>query len=341
MSECLGWGILGTGNIAEQFAAGISASRRGRIVAVGSRRKESATVFAGRFSIPAAYPSYDALLADPSVEAVYVSLPNTLHHEWTIKSLQAGKHVLCEKPIAVSTLQAREMFDLARQTGRVLVEAFMYCAHPQTIQALQQVRGGAIGRVKLIRTSFCYRTSRIAGNIRFDPRLAGGSLMDIGCYCVSFSHLVTGEEPDRIHAVARMHPTGIDEQISAILHYPSGAIAEFTCGMTVQADNTAYICGDEGYIAIPVPWKPVPNKGQFTIARATPPRQDLAAGKPVAPPRRTIDISDSRDVYAVEADAFAACVHDGAPPFVTSEQTIGTMRTVEAIRREAGLPLEP
>lgn len=333
----LRWGILGTGNIARQFAQGLRSTDRHEIAAVGSRSRESAATFAGSFAIPAAYGSYEQLIGDRSVDAIYLSLPNALHHEWTIRSLRAGKHVLCEKPFALNAAQAQEMFDEAHKAGRVLIEAFMYRAHPQTLAVLDAVRCGVIGPIKLIRTSFCYRTNRIDGNIRFDLLLGGGALMDIGCYCINFSRAIAGAQPDKIHAVARMHSSGVDEVVSVLMQFPGNIAAEFSCGMSLQAENTAHLCGSDGFISIPVPWKPAPGKAHYIIGRSIPPKQDLAGGAPVLPPRQVVEIADNRDVFAVEADAFGDCVLNGTPPFVSREDTLGNMHVIDEIRRQIGL----
>src|SRR5271155_2406461 len=163
MSRRLRWGILGTGNIARQFAGGAAASQRCEVAAVASRTGEAAQAFATANQIRAAYSDYESLLKDPQIEVVYNALPISLHHEWTLKALRAGKHVLCEKPIAMSAAEAEEMFDVARQSGKLLAEAFMYRSHPLTHAVLKTVRDGAIGELRLIRTSFCFRTTRIAG----------------------------------------------------------------------------------------------------------------------------------------------------------------------------------
>ncbi|MGN6628206.1 MAG: Gfo/Idh/MocA family protein, partial [Tepidisphaeraceae bacterium] len=252
----LRWGILGTGNIARQFANGVRQSESGVLAAVGSRSIDSARAFAGQFQVPIAHGDYDALLADRDCDALYVSLPNTMHHAWAIKALRAGKHVLCEKPISVTAAEAEEMFDVAHTQGRVLVEAFMYRAHPQTLAVVEAVRSGAIGRIKLIRTSFCYRTKKIDGNIRFDRTLAGGAMMDIGCYCLSFARLIAGGEPVEAKIVGAELVNGVDVLVSGSLKFPGGVLSSFTCGMNTQADNSADICGEEGWITIPVPWKP-------------------------------------------------------------------------------------
>ena len=334
----LNFAILGTGNIARQFAFGVTQSSRCRLAAVASRSAESAAAFAAAYNIPVALAGYDALLARPDIDAVYNSLPNTLHHEWTIKALRAGKHVLCEKPLGANAVEATEMFAAARETGRVLVEAFMYRAHPLTHAVVAAVRSGVIGQVKLIRSSFCYCSRKIDGNIRFAPELAGGSLMDIGCYCISFSHLVAGEAPCSGHATGHLHASGVDDVAAGTLRFPSGIVAGFTCGMTVHADNSAYICGDDGYIEIPVPWKPPAQDAVFQICRNTPPKQDApAAAQSAAPPRETRTVSAGKDLYAVEADAFAALVLDGAPSFMPEDHTMATMRTLDELRLQLGM----
>lgn len=341
MSDRLRWGILGTGNIARQFADGVLKSgRRSEIAAVGSRAIESAGSFAESRKIEGIHASYDALLADPSIDAIYNSVPNSLHHEWTIKALRAGKHVLCEKPFALTRTEAEEMFAEARKAGCVLVEAFMYRSHPLTHAVIDAVRGGEIGELKMIRSSFCYRTSRTEGNVRFDRELGGGGVMDVGCYCINFSRMIAGEEPAEIHASAHMHDeSGVDDLAVATLKFPSGVVASFTCGMCVQADNTAYVCGTEGYIEIPVPWKPPVQQADYTIARSTPPKMDLSSGTGAAqrPPRETRMIDAGKELYALEADDFAAAVLDGKPPAVTEADTLGNMAVLDEIRRQIGL----
>jgi predicted dehydrogenase len=335
MSDRLSWGILGTGNIARQFATGVNAARRGRLAAVASRSGETAGAFAAANGVPAVYGSYDQLLADPDVTAVYNSLPNTLHHEWTIKALRAGKHVLCEKPFAISLAQAEKMFDVARREGRVLMEAFMYRTHPLTHRIIEAVRGGAIGQVRLIRASFCFKVSKWQGNIRFNPALHGGVIMDVGCYCVNFARLFAGAEPTGVHVVHHRHETGVDDLAAGTLSFPNGVLATFSCGMTAHADNTSSICGTEGYIEIPVPWKPPAKGATFTIGRSTPPRME-SSGTPAVPPRQTFTVDAGGELYGIEADAFAAAVFDGVTPAVTREDTLGNQRVMDELRRQIG-----
>jgi predicted dehydrogenase len=338
MPEPLRWGILGTGNIASQFCAGLETARRARVVAVASRSIESARAFAEKYQITSAYGSYADLLTDRGVEVVYVSLPNSLHHEWTVRALRAGKHVLCEKPFAMNLAQAQEMFDEAQAAGKLVIEAFMYLSHPQTIAAVDAVHSGAIGELRLVRASFCYRTRRVDGNIRFRPELGGGAMMDVGCYCTNLACMLANDEPDEVHASAKMHSTGVDEITTGTLRFPSGLLATFTCGMTVQADNTAYLCGTEGFVEIPVPWKPPVKGAVHTIARSTPPKQDAPKGTaPTAPPRDERTVDAEKELYALEADDVAAAVQDNEPPRVSRELTLRNMRVLDEVRRQIGL----
>jgi predicted dehydrogenase len=329
---------MGTGNIARQFADGVRKSaKRSELAAVGSRSLDAATQFATERAIPVSHESYDKLIADSSVQAVYISLPNSLHHEWTIKSLKAGKHVLCEKPFALTRSQSAEMFDVAKKAKLVLVEAFMYRSHPLTHAVIDAVRAGEIGDLRLIRSSFCYKTGRVNGNVRFDRPLGGGGLMDVGCYCINFTRMLAREEPDQIFASAHMHERGVDDIVSATMHFPSGLIAGFTCGMSVHADNTAHLCGSEGYIEIPVPWKPPVQQAAFTIARSTPPKMDLAAGAKPSSGKETRHVDANMELYALEADDFATAVLDGKPPALSEADTLGNMAVLDEIRRQIGL----
>jgi predicted dehydrogenase len=310
----LQWGILGTGNIAQQFCTGLAGCKTGTAAAVGSRRRESAEAFAQRFGIPKSYANYEGLIADPHIDAVYVSLPNSLHCEWTLRAIQAGKHVLCEKPIAASENEAKKMFDAAREAGKVLIEAFMYRAHPQTREVMEKLRASAIGEVKLVRTSFCFRTNKVEGNIRFDRDLAGGALMDIGCYCISFSQMAARSDVVEMAASGLLHRGGVDEIVAGSLKFANGVIAGFTCGMTVQADNTAYIFGTDGHIEIPRPWKPLAEDARYKVNG-----QEYV-------------VNAGRDVFGVEADVFAASVKDGAPPFFSEAESLATIKILDKLR---------
>jgi predicted dehydrogenase len=336
MSTQLRWGILGTGNIARQFVTGVRASRRGTLAAVASRAQGAADEFARKFEIPVALGDYPSLFSRADVDAVYISLPNSMHHQWTLAALSAGKHVLCEKPISVVPEQAREMFALAESKRLTLVEAFMYRSHPLTRAVLETLASGVIGTLQIVRTSFCFHTSKIDGNIRFDPTLAGGALMDIGCYCIDFSRLVAGCEPIAVHAQGRIHPRGVDDIAAGTMVFPNGILASFTCGMAVQLDNTAYLGGDRGYIEVPIPWKPPSTGATYIVTRGIPPRMDNPAI--IGPPPRDVRTVDANgELYGIEADAFAATVLDGAPPAVTGQHTIGNITVLQTMRRYLGL----
>jgi predicted dehydrogenase len=343
MNSKLRWGILGTGSIAGQFAAGVNLSRRGALAAVGSRSAQTAAQFAANFHVPRALGSYQELISDPGIDAVYNSLPNSLHHQWTIAALRAGKHVLCEKPLGTNAKEAGEMFDAAQATGRTLVEAFMYRSHPLTLAVTEAVRRGEIGQLRLIRTSFCFSTNKIAGNIRFSTDLAGGSLMDVGCYCINFSRLFAGCEPDQVHAIGRIHSSGIDEAAAGTLRFPNDILAGFACGMTVHADNTAYLCGSEGFIEIPIPWKPPSPQATYIVSRSVTPRMDAAAPPAKAPaapgstPRDVRHVPVNGDLYGIEADDFAATVLDGRPPRLSRQDSVGNMRILDEMRAQIGV----
>jgi predicted dehydrogenase len=336
MASKLRWGILGTGNIASQFARGVAASRRGSAAAVGSRQQKSAEEFAKNHAIPRAFASYESLIADPEIDAIYNSLPNAFHADWTIRALKAGKDVLCEKPLAMNAAEAEEMFAIARKSGRILVEAFMYRSHPQTLALFETVRSGAIGPLRLIRSSFCYRTRSITGNVRFQRELGGGALMDIGCYCINFARFFAAAEPTAIHAVANFHSTGVDELAAGTLVFPNNIVSSFTCGMSLHADNTAYLCGEDGFIEVPIPWKPSTNDAKFIVTRGNEPKMDKP--KSIDPPPREIrNIEAPGDLYGIEADDFAAAIFDGKPARITREDSIGNMRVLDEMRRQIGL----
>ena len=319
MGPPLRWGILGTGNIAGKFAAQLPQSPRAELAAVGSRSAESARRFAGEFA-GAAHRSYEGLLADPAVDAVYVSLPNALHHQWTIRALEAGKHVLCEKPLAATAAQADEMFDAAERAGRVLVEAFMYRCHPAVRKLVETVHDGAVGQLKLIRTHFTFNRPDSPEDVRYQPELAGGSLMDVGCYCVNFARALAACEPTAMHAVAHLHPSGVDDYAAGTLDFDGRVLCTFTCGMTVTADRTTYACGSEGYVAVDTPWF---SDGTFTLVRG---------GR-----RKTVRAEAPMDLYALEADALAAAVRHGAEPWISKADTLGNMRVLDALRKQVGL----
>jgi predicted dehydrogenase len=314
----LRWGILGTGMIAGRFAADLPSSRSGRLAAVASRSADSAAAFSKKHG-GEPVTGYEALLARDDVDAVYISLPNALHREWTLAALDAGKHVLCEKPMALSETEAREMFDRAEATGRVLIEAFMYRAHPQTRLIHETIASGAIGEIRLIRTNFTFNRAASPQDARFQAGPGGGSLMDVGCYCVDFTRTLLGAEPDRVECVAHRHEFGVDDYAAGLLGFPTGALATFTCGMTVLSDQTAHLAGSEGRLEVTRFWQ---GKEGFSLVSPK--------GKV-----KKFSVKEKRPIYAIEADAFADVVA-GAPNWNLPQNTLANLRLLEQLRSRAG-----
>jgi len=246
------WGVLSTADINRRVLPGAKSSPQVELVAVGSRDTSKADAFAQQWEIPRAYGSYEELLDDPEVEALYIPLPNTLHVEWSIKALEAGKHVLCEKPFDRSPENVARAFDASERTGRLLTEAFMYRHSPQTKKLRELVASGTIGELRLIRSCFSYSLYD-ADNIRLRTEVEGGALMDVGCYCVSGSRLLAGE-PDRVHAEAWYGPTGTDWAFTGVMHFPNDVLATFDCGTALPNRDELEAIGSEGSLFLDDPW---------------------------------------------------------------------------------------
>jgi predicted dehydrogenase len=246
------WAIMSTANINRKVIPGAHASPKVELVGVASRDQSRADEYAKTWEIPRAYGSYDALLADPEVEAVYISLPNSMHCEWAIKALEAGKHVLCEKPLSRHASQVEKAFDAADGTGRLLSEAFMYRHNPQTKRAKQLVDEGAIGELRLIRSAFSYSLYD-EDNIRLRPALDGGALMDIGCYAVSGSRLFGGE-PEKAYGEAWFGPSATDWVFAGTLRFPRDVVAIFDVGTAMTERDELEAIGSEGSLFLDDPW---------------------------------------------------------------------------------------
>ena len=252
MGSLVKWGFLSTADINRKLIPGAHASEKVGLFAVASRDKNRAEAYADEWEIPRAYGSYEDLLADPEIEAVYISLPNTMHVEWSIKALEAGKHVLCEKPLTRHPEEADAAFDVAERTGRLLSEAFMYRHNPQTAKVVELVRGGAIGELRLIRSAFSYGLYDFE-NIRLRTDVEGGALMDVGCYNVSGSRLLGGE-PERVWGEAWYGPSGTDWIFTGTLRLPGDVIATFDCGTALAERDELEAIGSEGSLFLDDPW---------------------------------------------------------------------------------------
>jgi D-xylose 1-dehydrogenase (NADP+, D-xylono-1,5-lactone-forming) len=250
--EPVKWGIVSTANINRKMIPGAHASDKVELVAVASREQARADAYAREWEIPRAYGSYDDLLADAEVEAVYISLPNTLHCEWSINAMEAGKHVLCEKPLSRDPGEVSAAFDAAERTGMQMSEAFMWRHNPQTKKLKELVDGGAIGELRLIRSTFSYSLYDDA-NIRLRTDVDGGALMDVGCYCVSGSRLLGGESLEA-HGLARRGPSGTDWVTAGVLRFPNDVLATFDCGTALPNRDELEAIGSEGSLFLDDPW---------------------------------------------------------------------------------------
>jgi len=253
--KVLNWGFLSTARINRALIKPLQVSRRNHLLAVGSRSQESAESYAREKKIPRAYGSYESLLADPDVEVIYISLPNHLHAEWTIKAVEAGKHVLCEKPLALSPEDVDAIHAAARRHGRVVMEAFMYRHHPQTLKVLEIVKGGSLGMLKMIRGSFSFVLTR-EGDVRLNPEWGGGSIWDVGCYPINFARTVVGAEPLEVFGWQVTGETGVDVSFAGQMRFDHDIHAQFDSSFIIPAHSFMELVGTAGALNIPRPFKP-------------------------------------------------------------------------------------
>jgi predicted dehydrogenase len=317
------WGILSTARINRHLIPAARASGLVELVGVASREQARAEEYARRWEIPRAYGSYEALLADDGIEAVYISLPNNLHCEWSIRSLEAGKHVLCEKPMSRRASEVDAAFDAAQRAGRLLSEAFMYRHNPQTARLRELLDEGAIGELRLVRSCFSFTVSDPA-NIRLRTELDGGSLMDVGCYCVNGSRLLAGE-PERVFGQQATGPTGTDTVFTGSLRFPGEAFALFDCGTTLPMRDELEAIGTEGSLFLDDPWH---------------------ARRPVIELRRAdgaerIELEPA-DSYRLELENLSAAIRGEAELLLGRADAVGNARAIEALAAsaEAGSAVE-
>jgi predicted dehydrogenase len=310
------FGILSTAHINRQLIPGAHASDKVELIAVASREQSKADAYAHDWGIERAYGSYDALLEDPDVEAVYISLPNTMHCEWSIRALEAGKHVLCEKPLSRHPEDVGRAFDAAENAGRLLSEAFMYRHHPQTTRLVELVRKGAIGELRLIRSTFSYSLYD-AENIRLRTDVEGGSLMDVGCYCVSGSRLLAGE-PESVFGQAYVGPSGTDWVFVGAMRFPGGVFAQFDCGTCLPNRDELEVIGTEGSLFLDDPWH---------------------CRTPVIELRREGEVErielDPADSYQLELENLSDAILGEAPLLLGRDDAVAQARALEALHRSA------
>jgi len=255
MDKRLNWGLLSTARINRALIKPLTASKRNHLLAVASRSQASADEYARKWKIPRAHGSYEALLADPEIDVIYNSLPNHLHTEWTIKALKAGKHVLCEKPIALTIPDVDAMIAASKETGKILMEAFMYRHHLQTLKVKEMVDGGVLGKLRFIRGSFTYYLER-EGDIRLKKETGGGSLWDVGCYPISYARYVVGAEPLEVFGWQVMGAGGVDDTFIGQMRFPDDIHMQFDSSFKFSSRSHIEIVGAQGALNIPNPYKP-------------------------------------------------------------------------------------
>jgi predicted dehydrogenase len=318
----INWGILSTAKIGvNKVIPALQRSTRGTVAALGSRDRERATAVAQQLGIPRVHGSYEALLADPAIDAVYIPLPNHLHVPWSIRALEAGKHVLCEKPLGLTAREAQDLVDAAKKYPRLKVmEAFMYRHHPQWQRAKALVAAGGIGELRLVQAFFSYWNVD-PQNIRNMAEIGGGGMMDIGCYCVSFARWLFEAEPKRVLGVADFDPSfGTDRVASGILDFGRGT-ATFTCSTQLSPYQRVNIFGAEGRIEIEIPVNAPPDKPCRLWHQRGAKLDEI--------------VFDACDQYTLQADHFARAILDDTPVPTPLEDAVGNMRVIESVLASA------
>ena len=316
------WGIISTAHINRLVLAGARESDQVDVIAVASRDQGRAEAYAREQGIERAYGSYEALLADPDLDVVYISLPNSLHVEWSIHALEAGKHVLCEKPLDRRPEEVERAFDAADRAGRILAEAFMWRHNPQTAKLLELVGSGAIGELRLVRSAFSFSLDE-PENVRLAADLDGGALMDVGCYCISGSRLLGGE-PESVYGQQVSGESGVDVLFAATMRFPGDVLAQFECGFVLPDRDELDVIGSEGSLFLDDPWH---------------------ARTPVLELRRDGGVEEivlqPADSYRLELENLGDAIAGRAQPLLGREDAVGQARTIDALYRSAaaGAPI--
>jgi D-xylose 1-dehydrogenase (NADP+, D-xylono-1,5-lactone-forming) len=314
MTERLRVGILSTAKINDAILTGARASAAAEVVAVASRDRGRAEAYAAEKGIPRAHGSYEDLLADEEVEAVYVPLPNSMHLPWSERALAAGKHVLCEKPLSPRAADVEAAFDAAERAGRILMEAFMWRYHPATERVVELIRDGAIGELRVVRAAFGFTLDPAADNVRWSSELEGGALMDVGCYCVSALRLLAGE-PERVSAELVAGGDGVDGRLAGVLRFGGDVLGTFDCAFDVPYRAGVEAVGSTGTIVSLDPWHG--RTPGVRILRPDSEPEEVAV--------------EAADPYARELDDLSRAVRDGGAPRLGRADAVGQARTIEAL----------
>jgi D-xylose 1-dehydrogenase (NADP+, D-xylono-1,5-lactone-forming) len=313
------WGILGTARINRRLVPAFNASRRGQLDAVASRELARATAHAREHGIPRPVHGYETLIEDRSIDAIYIPLPNTYHVPWTLRAIAAGKHVLCEKPLALDPHDVDRIAAAAAAAGVVVEEGFMYRHEPLTAKVVQLIDDGAIGAVRAIVSGFTFALEG-ASNIRFDPALGGGALWDIGCYPVTYAQLIAGQEPTMAFGVAHWNARGVDDEFMGMLRFENGLTANVYASFRSEHRTWLEVLGTSGALTVPNPFRPGPLE---TL--------ELERGGKV----ERIEVAGSPIVFVNEIEDFEARVLDGAPAVVTLTESRRTAATLSALYQSA------
>ncbi len=313
------WGLLSTARVNRQILEAAEETDQARVVAVASRDRGRAEAHAREHGVGRAYAPYEALLEDSDVEAVYISLPNSLHVEWTLRALEAGKHVLCEKPFSRRPEEVERAFDLAESAGLVLSEAFMWRHHPQTKRVAALAREGALGQLHLVGATFSFQLAAVHGadDARFRPELDGGSLMDVGCYCVNAIRLLAGE-PERVSAEQVVGKSGVDVCFAATLRCPNDVIARFDCGFVLPSRGGIEVVGESASLLVADPWHAHSPGIELR-------REDEVESIPV----------EHANSYRLELENIAAAIRGDEAPLLGRADALGQARALEALYRSA------
>jgi D-xylose 1-dehydrogenase (NADP+, D-xylono-1,5-lactone-forming) len=314
--ESIRWGILGVANIAlRAVIPAIQRSRNGRVVAIASRSRARAEDAARQFDISRAHASYEALLDDPDVQAVYIPLPNSLHHPWTLRCAEAHKHVLCEKPLALSPEDCQEMIAACRRQRVTLMEAFMYRFHPRTERVAHLVAEGALGEVRFVRASFTIHVRDSRDNIRLRPDLGGGALYDVGCYAINVSRMILGE-PQSAHAFGYVSEYGVDDLVSGVLKFGARQFAALDCSLSLAPRKEYEIVGTDGRLEVPNAFVPGTTDAEIHLIRGT---------------ERSVVTIPGADQYQRMVEHFADVVLTGATLRLPPEDAVGNLRVITAL----------
>lgn len=316
----LRWGLLSTARINRSLIPPLRTSPRNRLVGVASRDPAKAEAYAREWQIERAFGSYEAMLESPEIDVVYISLPNSLHAEWTIKALRAGKHVLCEKPFTTRVEDVDAIAATAREMGKIVAEAFMYRHHPQTLKVKSLIEQGAIGDVRLVRGSFTFTLTGQA-NVRVNAELDGGSVWDVGCYPISYARTMIGAEPVEAFGMQFTGPSGVDETFVGTLRFGEDVYAQFDCGFRVPFRTHIEIVGSEGVVVVPRPFKPTARETIY-IGKASDQLEPLIIEGPEL-------------LYLGEVEDLADAILNGSTPRISLQDSRANIATILALLRSA------